>query len=291
MKLVLLLAAVMELLWIMLLYRESSPITTVAQLTNGIAFSPLSGGNVNKAVLGFSLISNASSFPNLTAINVQTSTTTVGKLGNIKLYKSTDNDYSTSGDNTLVASASGVTASEIQFTGLTESLSTTAKNFFVVADIDLAVTGATANVQPSFNQSNITVSAGTITNNTITGTDYSFQPPAVLLAAIEGAYAYTEDDGQIFITSTTTIAAIAANLVSGSIQITGNYQNGEDILSFTNANGIIGSWDATNGKMSLSGSSSVANYQTALRSVKYQNISQNPSILQRTVSISFSDGH
>ncbi len=262
---------------------------TAAQLLSGIATSPLSGGNVNKAVLGFSLTSNATQ--TFTAINVQTSSTTVGKLSNLKFYKSTDNNYSTSGDNTQISGVSVVqTATEIQLSGFTEALSTTTKNFFITADIDLSVTTLTPNVQPSFDQSNFTVSAGTKANVTITGTDYSFQPPAILLAAIEGAYAYTEDVGEIFITTTTTIAAIAANLVSGVIQIIGNYQNGEDILSFTNANEITGNWDATNGKLTLSGTSSVANYEAALRSVKYQNISQNPSILQRTVSISFSDG-
>ena len=42
--------------------------------------------------------------------------------------------------------------------------------------------------------------------------------------------------------------------------------------------------------MSLSGVTTKANYQTALRSVKYQNTSQNPSTLQRTISFTVNDG-
>ena len=39
------------------------------------------------------------------------------------------------------------------------------------------------------------------------------------------------------------------------------------MLAFTNQLGITGSYDSMSGVLTLSGSSSVANYQTALRSV------------------------
>ncbi len=268
-----------------------SPITTTTvQLTNGIATSPLSGGNVNKAIIGFSLISEGT--PNFTAINVQTSSTTVGKFNNIKLYKSLDNTYATSGDNMQIAGAViTITATEIQIGGFSEMLSSTPTNFFVVTDIDLVVTGATPNVQQSLTETNITVSAGTVSAATVISANYAFQPTAILLAAIEsGTLNYNEGDAATQITSTTTVVAIEANLLSGVIQIINNYQNGEDLLGFTNQNGITGSWDATTGTLTLSGTTSVANYQTALRSITYQNTSQNPSTLLRTVGITVNDG-
>lgn len=268
-----------------------SPITTIAaHLTNGIVTSPLSGGGVNKAIIGFSLTSEGT--PNFTAINVHTSSTTVGKFNNLKLYKSTDNTYATSGDNILVTGAAvTTTAAEIQISGFSETLSNTPKNFFVVTDINLTVTGVTPNVQPSFTETNITVSTGTVSAVTITGANYAFQPTAILLAAVEaGTLNYTEGDGTTQITGTTTIAAVETNLISGVIQIINNYQNGEDLLSFTNQNGITGSWDAATGTLTLMGATSVANYQTAIRSITYQNTSQNPSTLLRTVSFMINDG-
>ncbi|MCX6173831.1 MAG: T9SS type A sorting domain-containing protein [Ignavibacteriales bacterium] len=264
--------------------------TTTVQLTNGIATSPLSGGHVNKATIGFSLTSEGT--PNFTAINVQTSSTSVGKLTNIKVFKSTDNDYSTSGDNSQVSGLTiNQTATEIQISGFSEALSDTPTNFFVVTDIDLSVTGATSNVQPSFTETNITVSAGTVSAVTVTGTNYAFQPTAILLDAMEaGTLNYTEGDDATPITSATTVAAVEANLVSGVIQIISNYQNGEDLLGFTNQNGITGSWDATTGTLTISGTTSVANYQTAVRSITYQNTSFIPNTSHRTISFTVNDG-
>ncbi len=52
---------------------------------------------------------------------------------------------------------------------------------------------------------------------------------------------------------------------SATITISANYVNGQDTLTFTNQNGITGSWNAGTGTMTLSGSATTANYQTALR--------------------------
>lgn len=112
------------------------------------------------------------------------------------------------------------------------------------------------------------------------------------LSSIESAALdYTENDGAISITAALVIAdSDDTNLESAVVQITGNYVNGEDLLSFTDQNGISGTWDAVNGELQLSGTSSVANYQAALRSVTYTNLSEDPSILSRTVSFSANDG-
>ncbi len=110
--------------------------------------------------------------------------------------------------------------------------------------------------------------------------------------AIEGtALSYTENVGAIAITSTLSLADVDdANLNSATIQITGNYAAGQDQLSFTDQNGITGSWNSTNGTLTLSGSASTANYQAALRSVTYTNTSEAPNIATRTVSFTVSDG-
>jgi hypothetical protein len=50
-----------------------------------------------------------------------------------------------------------------------------------------------------------------------------------------------------------------------------------DQLNFVSQNGITGSYSATTGVLTLSGTSSVANYQTALHSISYSSTSTSPS--------------
>ena len=60
--------------------------------------------------------------------------------------------------------------------------------------------------------------------------------------------------------------------------------------SFANTANITGTWNATTGTLTLAGSDTVADYQAALRAVTYQNTSQNPRRLTRTVSFTVNDG-
>jgi hypothetical protein len=103
--------------------------------------------------------------------------------------------------------------------------------------------------------------------------------------------AYTENDPATAIDSLITVSDVDnANLASATVQITGNYVNGQDVLGFTSQNGITGSFNAATGTLTLTGSSSVANYQTALDSVTYSNTSDDPSAASRTVTIITNDG-
>jgi len=61
-------------------------------------------------------------------------------------------------------------------------------------------------------------------------------------------------------------------------------------LNFTDQAGIIGTYNAANGVLALTGSASVSDYESAIRSVSYNNLSNNPSTLIRTVSIETFDG-
>ena len=55
------------------------------------------------------------------------------------------------------------------------------------------------------------------------------------------------------------------------------------MLAFADTGTITGSWDAVTGTLTLTGTDTLANYETALRSVTYQNASDDPSTLTRTV--------
>ncbi|MCB9235628.1 MAG: HYR domain-containing protein [Bacteroidia bacterium] len=116
-------------------------------------------------------------------------------------------------------------------------------------------------------------------------------PP--VLAAIEGSVlGYIENMGAVNLTSTLTVTdSDNANQASATVSIVGNLRSCEDELLFTNQNGITGTWSAATGVLSLTGSATNANYQTALRSVQYRNNNTtNPDTNQRTVRFVTNDG-
>lgn len=114
-----------------------------------------------------------------------------------------------------------------------------------------------------------------------------------LLSAIEtSALSYTSGSSPAPVTSGLTVAdAGSSTLVGAAIRITSGYTTSEDSLSFTNQNGITGSWDTTNGVLTLSGTASLASYQAALRSIGYTDSNiQNPSTAPRLISFQVNDG-
>ena len=111
-----------------------------------------------------------------------------------------------------------------------------------------------------------------------------------ILAAIEaGAQSYTENGAGVPVTSTTTVDDDGTNMTGATVQITGNYSSGNDVLSYTTTAGVSGAWNAGTGTMTLSGTASLASYQAAIRAVLFSNTSDNPSVLARTISIQATD--
>ncbi|MGH9459365.1 MAG: beta strand repeat-containing protein [Thermoanaerobaculia bacterium] len=106
-----------------------------------------------------------------------------------------------------------------------------------------------------------------------------------------GALAYTENDAATAVDAAITVSDVdSTNLTGATVQITGNYASAEDVLAYTTALGITGTWNATTGTLTLAGTTTVANYQTALRNVTYANTSDDPSTLTRTVTWIADDG-
>jgi hypothetical protein len=102
--------------------------------------------------------------------------------------------------------------------------------------------------------------------------------------------AYTENATSVVDSGVTLGDVDNANLSSATVTMTTNYVNGQDSLAFTSQNGITGTWTASTGMLALSGTSSVGNYQAALRSITYTNSSHNPSTAARTVTFVVNDG-
>ena len=78
----------------------------------------------------------------------------------------------------------------------------------------------------------------------------------------------------------------SANLAGATVSDHRRTSSPADVLGFTNQNGITGSFNAATGALTLTGSASVANYQTALRLGHLRpTTSDNPSTSARTVTI------
>ena len=121
--------------------------------------------------------------------------------------------------------------------------------------------------------------------------DFTVMNDAPVLSAIETAPAsYTENDAPLAITGSTTVSDIDdTNIESAVVSISSNF-SADDVLGFTDQNGITGSYDSVNGILTLTGSATLVDYQAALQSITYVNTSDDPSDLTRTVTIQVNDG-
>jgi gliding motility-associated-like protein len=80
-----------------------------------------------------------------------------------------------------------------------------------------------------------------------------------------------------------------SDLIGATVSVAADYISGEDLLGFTDQNGITGSFNSVTGILNLSGTATVADYQTALRSVTYENTSPSPSAASKSFDFIVSD--
>ncbi len=139
-----------------------------------------------------------------------------------------------------------------------------------------------------------TVNDGQGNSNTVSRNILMDAPVAApVLSNIETApLVYCINSGAVIITANIRVADTDNTNLSGArIQFTAGYNSNEDFLRFTDQKGIKGSWDPATGILSLSGVSQVANYQAALRSIKYENTNpSDPNMGNHVVSFTVSDG-
>jgi uncharacterized repeat protein (TIGR01451 family) len=100
-----------------------------------------------------------------------------------------------------------------------------------------------------------------------------------------GLLSYAEEAPAAIIDPVITVTDADSTTITGAtVQITGNYQNGQDSLMFVNTPAITGSFTSLNGRLTLTGTDTVANYQAALRTVRYQNTSGTPVTGNRIIT-------
>jgi hypothetical protein len=112
-----------------------------------------------------------------------------------------------------------------------------------------------------------------------------------VLSGIESStLAFVENEATTPISANIVVADVdSPQLAGATVAITSNFASGEDVLGFTNQNGISGAFNASNGVLTLSGTATVAQYQAALRSVTFRNTSDNPSTSPRTITFTVRD--
>lgn len=115
---------------------------------------------------------------------------------------------------------------------------------------------------------------------------------APTLGGAAAAVTYTENDsaGVVVDTALTVADVDSTDLAGATVSLTSGFAAAEDELRFVDQNGISGDYDAATGVLTLTGSATKADYQAALRSVRYRNGSDDPSTATRTFSIQVSDG-
>ena len=111
-------------------------------------------------------------------------------------------------------------------------------------------------------------------------------------AGVEGSASFIEDGGAIGIAATDLLLADAddAQLESATVQITNLFDGElETLAANTTGTAISAAYDSSNGTLSLAGTDSLANYQQVLRSVAYNNTSENPDTTDRQIEFIVND--
>lgn len=122
-----------------------------------------------------------------------------------------------------------------------------------------------------------------------TGQSTQVVPQAYLFpATTRPALSYVNGAASAIIDDAITVADVDSTAVaSGSVVISSNYVSSEDSLLFTDQNGITGTLSGNT--LLLTGSASLANYQAALRTVRYANGASSPTTSTRTVTFTVTD--
>jgi hypothetical protein len=112
-----------------------------------------------------------------------------------------------------------------------------------------------------------TVTDGTASSAVATSTVDT--APAPLTVSAGGTVTFSDGGGSVVLDPGLTVTDPASTMLTGATVSVGDGFLAGDRLNFTTQNGIAGAYDAASGSLDLTGTASVADYQTALRSITY----------------------
>ncbi|MFA9372429.1 MAG: ice-binding family protein [Labilibaculum antarcticum] len=113
-------------------------------------------------------------------------------------------------------------------------------------------------------------------------------PPPVITAERNPNPRFCPGSDPVKVVTAILINTNGASLTEMSVQISGNYVKGEDLLELSSpVAGITDNWDVDAGKLTLRGSVTVNLFETAIKKVQYKNTNLTPTLNVRTFSITF----
>jgi trimeric autotransporter adhesin len=113
---------------------------------------------------------------------------------------------------------------------------------------------------------------------------------APVVTASGGTTAFTEDGGAVVVDNAVTVTDVDnTNIASATVTITNLLDAGVEVLAApTLLGGVTANYVAPT--LTLTGSASLADYETMLRAVTYNNTSQNPNTTNRVIAFAANDG-
>ncbi|MEY2565753.1 MAG: trimeric autotransporter adhesin [Actinomycetota bacterium] len=287
-------------------WTASGPIAEVNTLLAGVSFSPAANVNANftiatsvsdgalsatgsKAVTG-TPVNDPPTASNLNAAETYTEDTPL----NLTDIVAADVD-SANVTATLTLSSTTVGTLTTATSGTTTSTYTVGTGVWSasgpIAEVNTLLAGVSfspaANVNANFTIAT-SVSDGALSvtgSKAVTGTPVNDAPSITLSGSTPS---FTEDGSPVTVDGGLTVADVdSANLASGSVTVSAGLHSG-DTLSFTTAGGISDT-NALPEVLTLTGSTTVANWQSALQSVQFSTTNQDPGT-SRTIRFTVSDG-
>jgi subtilisin-like proprotein convertase family protein len=115
-------------------------------------------------------------------------------------------------------------------------------------------------------------------------------PPG--LAGIETTVLRYLENQVLNVTSTLTVVNNGGNNLTGAkVFVSGSFSAGEDLLSVGFSGGLTSAYDSNTGVLTINGTATSSKYQDVLRSVQYENLSENPAPVTKTVSFQINDAN
>ncbi len=114
---------------------------------------------------------------------------------------------------------------------------------------------------------------------------------APVVTTTGSALSYTANSGPQDVDPGVTVTdSESSNITSATVSISSGYVSSEDVLAFATEGNISGSFTIGSGTLVLSGTATVAQYQTALEAVTYDDVDHDATTASRTVSFTVNDG-
>ncbi|WP_434632129.1 Ig-like domain-containing protein [Chromobacterium sp. CV08] len=210
------------------------------------------------------------------------------------------NTNSTTYGNIVASYNSGTGVLTLTSSGGTATLAQWQAALRAVTYTDSAVTPNSSTRTISFQVADGNSNASSAATRTVTVADTDQTPIAT---ASSGSTAFTAGNNTtstpVVVDGGITVSDLDnTTLASAAVSITGNFQSGEDALSFTNTSSatygnITASYNSGTGVLTLSSSgatATIAQWQAALRAVKYTDSAVTPNTATRTISFVVNDG-